>query len=283
MSYRTIRNFKIKIINLYKNIKEDYYGNEPILFDGIDVEFPEHDPKPTFFIELAKLSFEQTKGSLFGEIKNFTTQQNISGLPTSINLNGSNLDFAESINFSGLINHVNDNDIEDNLSLTIRKQKINGTKYKIIEDWELNISNGTIDRKFEINIHNGNIEGELKLNFVETSIGSNYLGEKNIIINSIDSVLIKISNFYVDIDISGTPGDYNTSIKSNLDNIVDKAVRNIVKNEANKVNDIITQVISAKTEELIKGIESEIKQLSLEILQVDDILNEAKKILKELP
>ncbi len=268
---------------VYKNLKEDYYGNEPILFDGIDVEFPEHDPKPTFFIELAKLSFEQTKGNLFGEIKNFTTQQNISGLPTSINLNGSNLDFAESINFSGLINHVNDNDVEDNLSLTIRKQKITGTKFKIIEDWELNISNGTIDRIFEINIHNGNIEGKIKLNFAETSIRSNYLGEKNIIINSIDSVLIKISNFYVDIDISGTPGDYITTINSNLDNIVDKAVRNIVKNEANKVNDIITQVISAKTEELIKGIESEIKQLSLEISLVDDILDEAKNILKELP
>lgn len=267
----------------YNNLKEDYYGNQPILFDGIDVEFPEHDPKPTFFIELAKLSFEQTKGNLFGEIKNFTTQQNISGLPTSINLNGSNLDFAESINFGGLINHVNNNDVEDNLALTILKQKITGTKYKIIEDWELNISNGSIDRIFEINIHNGKIEGKLKLNFVETSIGSNYSGEKNIIINSIDSVLIKISNFYVDIDISGTPGDYITRINSNLDNIVDKAVRNIVKNEANKVNEIITQVISAKTEELIKGIESEIKQLSLEISLVDDILDAAKTILKELP
>ena len=121
------------------------------------------------------------------------------------------------------------------------------------------------------------------MSFVGTSIGSNYLGKKNILINSIESVLTNISDFYVDIDILGTPGNYKTTIISNLDNIVDQAVRNIVKNEANKVNNTITRIINDKSEELIKDIESEIKQLSLEISKVDNILYEAKKILNELP
>jgi uncharacterized protein (TIGR03545 family) len=267
----------------YKNLNEDYYGNEPTLFDGIDVQFPEHDPKPSFFVELAKLSFEQRIGNLSGEIINFTTQQNISGMPTSIHLSGSNLDFAESVNIRGLINHVNSKSIEDEISLAIRKQKINRTGYQIIEDWELNIRNGTIDRIFDINIHDGVMNGKLKLNFVGTSFGSNYLGDKNIIINSIDSVLSGISDFYVDIIISGTSGDYTTSISSNIDSIVDKAVRNIVRNEAKKVNDTITRVISDKTDKLINDIEFEIKQLALEIDTVDKILDEANNVLKILP
>ena len=267
----------------YKNLNEDYYGNEPTLFDGIDVQFPEHNPKPSFFIELAKLSFEYGIGNLSGEIQNFTTQQNISGLPTSISLSGSNLDFAESVNISGLINHVNSKSVEDKISLAITKQKINRTEYKILEDWELNIRHGTVDRIFDINIHNGVIGGKLKLNFVGTSFGSNYLGDKNILINSIDSVLSRISDFYVDIVISGTSGDYRTSINSNLDSIVDKAVRNIVMNEANKVYNTINRVISDKTDKLIDDIEYEIKQLALELDTVDNILNEANNILKVLP
>lgn len=267
---------------VYKNLKDDYYGNEPILFDGIDVQFPEHDPKPSLFIELAKLSFEQTKGNLSGEIKNFTTQQNISGLPTLIRLDGSNLDFAESVNISGSINHINVDDIKDNISIAIQKQKIDRTSYQILKDWKLNINNGSVDRIFDINIQNGNIESKLKLNFVGTSIGSDYLGKKNILIKSIESVLTNISDFYVDIDISGTPGNYKTTINSNLDNIVDKAVRNIVKNEANKVNSIITRIINEKKEVLIKNIENKIEELTLEMLKVDDILVEAKKILKVL-
>ncbi|MFC1784653.1 TIGR03545 family protein [Candidatus Neomarinimicrobiota bacterium] len=267
----------------YNKLKDDYYYSEPILFNGIDVQFTEHDPKPSFFIELAKLSFEQGVENLSGEINNFTTQQNISGLPTSINLSGTNLDFAESINISGIINHVDTNNIEDKISLAIRKQKINKTEYQIIDKWGLTIDNGSVDKIFDVNIRHGNMDSKLKLNFIGTSIGSNYQGNRNILINSIDSVITKISDFYVDIDISGTPGNYNTIFNSNLDNIVDNAVRNIVKNEAMKVNNTITQIINDKKEGLVKNIEFEIKQLASEMSRVDGILAEAKKILKELP
>ncbi len=266
----------------HKKLKYDYYGSEPILFDGIDVQFTEHDPKPSFFIELAKLSFEQGIGNLSGEITNFTTQQNISGLPTSIKLAGSNLDFAESIIFSGSINHVFTENVKDNISLVIKKQKINKTEYQIIDKWGLTIDKGSVDKIFVVNIRNGNVDGQLKLNFIGTSIRSNYLGNRNILINSIDSVITKISDFYVDIDISGTHGNYNTTIKSNLDNIVDNAVRNIVKNEAMKVNNTITQIINDKKEGLVNDIEFEIEQLTSEMSKVDGILAEARKILKEL-
>lgn len=268
---------------VYKKLKDDYYGSEPVLFDGIDVKFPEHDPKPSFFIELAKLSFEQTIGNLSGEIKNFTTQQNISSLPTSIKLEGSNLNFAESVSISGLIDHVNIDNIKDQISIVVQKQKIEQTTYQIVDNWELNIANGFMDRNFDIVIHNGNIKSKLNLHFTGTSINSNYLGGTNILINAIDSVLTKISDFYVEIDISGTPGNYTTIINSDLDNIVDKAVRNIVRNEANKVKIAITRIINDKKEVLIKDIEAKIEQLIMEIPKVDEILAEAKKILKELP
>ncbi len=267
-----------------KKLKDDYYGSEPILFDGIDVQFSEHDPQPSFFIELAKLSFKQATGNLSGEIKNFTTQQNISGLSTSIKLDGYNLDFAESVNISGLVDHVNESEINDNLTVSVKKQKINKTEYQIIKDWKLNIHNGSVDKIFNINIHNGNIISKIRFQYIGTSINSSYLGEVNsIIISTIDSVLTKISDFYVNINISGTPSNYIITIKSDIDNIVDKAVRKIVQDEANKVRNIITQIINNKKEVLIKDIETKIEQLTLEILKVDDILDEAKKILKVLP
>ena len=267
----------------YNKLKNDYYGSESIAFDGIDVQFPEHDPKPSFFIELAKLSFEQSIGDLSGEIDNFSIQQNITGLPTSIKLDGYNLDFAESINVSGLIDHVNENDINDDLTIKIQKQVIGNITYQIIDDWMLKVSNGSVDKIFDIKINNGKIKSSLKLNFVRTSINSSYLGGDNILIGTIDSILTNVSDFFVDIDISGTAGNYITTINSDLDNIVDKAVRNIVQNEASKVNNTITRYINNKKEILIKDIETEIETLTLDLLKVDDILNDAKKILNKLP
>ena len=266
----------------YKNLKENYYGSEPILFDGIDVHFPEHDPKPSLFVKLAKLSFNQKGDDISGEIKNFTTQQNITGLPTSIILNGTDLDFAKSMSISGLINHVNVDEVEDDLSIEIKGQKINQTKYKIINDWELNINNGLVDKIIDLSIQDGNINSNLRLNYIGTSISSSYSGNKNILINSIDSVLSTISNFYVDVKISGTPGNNKTAITSNLDKIVDKAVKNIVTNEAIKVNNTIMQIVNDKKDKLTNTLELKIEQLTLELSQVDNIINEAKNLLKEL-
>jgi len=266
-----------------EKIKDDYYGSEPFSFDGIDVQFPEFDPKPAFLIELAKLSFEKSLGDFSGEIKNFTVQQNVLGLPTSIKLGGDNLEFANSININGLINHINKDDIKDDFSISIDKQKLNEQNFDILKDWNLSIGSGFVSKDFDVKIHNGKVVGNIGLDFIGTSFASNYSGDNNIIINKIAMVLQNVSNFNVDVNLSGTSGHYATKISSDLDNIIDNAVTEIAIQEANKVKNTISNIIDKKKTALIQKYNSELETLSKEKTRVVDLLNEAKKILRELP
>lgn len=267
----------------FEKIKDDYYGSEPMAYDGIDVQFPDFDPKPSFLIELAKLSFENEYKNLSGELNNFTIQQNVLGLPTLIQLSGKNLDFASSINISGIINHIDKEDIKDDLSILIDQQKIKKHDFPILDNWNLSLSNGFVDKNFKVNMHNGRINGSVGFNFEGTSFTSNCSGDKNIIINTIESVMQNVSHFNVGINITGTLSDYSTIISSDLDNIIDKAVTEIALKEADKVKNIISKSINEKKESLIQKYESEFEKLTIEMTQVDKILDEAKKILREIP
>ena len=268
---------------VYKQLKSDAYGTEPILFKGIDVHFPENDPQPSFYIELAKLSYTKSASNIVWEMNNFTTQQNITGLPTTIKFDGQNLDFAESLHVFGSINHVDKNNKKDDLKVSIKGQKFKEQDFQIVDNWGINFDNGEVDKSFLINIHHGKINSKLILKYKGISITSNYTGDKNLLISSIDSVLKKVSDFYVELNISGVPGDYSTTINSNLDNIVEKAVRKIIDDEANKVKNTITRIISDKKEILIANIETEIEKLTLELVQVEELHSKAKNILTELP
>ncbi len=268
---------------VYKQLKSDTYGTEPILFKGIDVHFPEFDPQPSFYIELAKLSYIKSASNISWEMNNFTTQQNITGLPTTLKFDGYNLDFAESLNIYGSVNHIDKNNIKDELKISIKRQKIKERNFQIVDNWGISFNNGEVDKNFLINIHKGKINSKLNLKYSGISINSDYSGSKNLLITSIDSVLKKVSNFYVELNISGTPGDYSTNIQSDLDYIVEKAVRKIIDDEANKVKNTITRVINDKKAILITNIESEIEKLTLELAKVDEIHNQAKKLLAELP
>lgn len=268
---------------VYKQLKSDTYGTEPILYKGIDVHFPEFDPQPSFYIELAKLSYIKSASNIVWEMNNFTTQQNITGLPTTIKFDGYNLNFAKSLNIFGSVNHIDKNNINDDLKVSIKGQKIKMQDFQIVDNWGISFTNGEVDKSFLINIHKGKINSKLNLKYSGISINSNFTGSKNLVISSIDSTLKRVSDFYVEINISGAPGDYNITINSDLDNIIEKAVRKIIDNEANKVKNTISRIINDKKAILITNIESEIEKLTLELVKVEELHANAKKILYELP
>ena len=213
----------------YKELRNGYTGSESLLHNGIDVQFPDFNPQPSFLIKSADISLTHSLGNFHGELKNLTNQQNITGLPMSFIVNGHNLPFAELISLNSQINRVSLNDKKDDLSMQIIGHKINEKQFKIIKDWNLKLSNGIVDRTINLSIVNGRVKSNIKFNYKGTSIISDYRGEPNRIVSIIDSVLAKINNFYVDINVDGMLTDYKLNISSNIDNLINTAVTNIAK------------------------------------------------------
>lgn len=267
----------------YNKIKENHYSSTPLTFDGIDIHYSEHDPKPNFLIDLAKLSFVKSKKDIDGEIKNFTFQQNITGLPTQISFNSYDLEFANSLRFKASIDHTNQNYIKDDLFIDIGKGKIKESSINILDNWQLSISNGFVDKEFDIKIHDGKIIGGADLDFSNISFISKYSGDENVIIQTIGSVLQDVSNFAVNVKIDGSPGDYQTIISSDIDNIIDRAVTNIALRESEKVKETIQSHFDKQKNELLKTYDIMLAVLQDQFTQTQKLENEIKTIMKKLP
>lgn len=266
----------------YQKIKKDYEASQPLNRTGLDFQLHEVNPKPDFLISLAKLSFAKAYQNYSGEIKNFTFQQNISSIPTTFNINGNILDFAESVQLDGSFDHINKERIKDELSVSINKSAIKNRAYPISKIWKLEINNGFIDRAIDINFENGTISGGIKFNFYNTSIRSFYNGENNQIINSIEDIFSQVSDFFLIIDIDGPIDNYQITISSDLDKIIENAVVGIAEQEAEKIINKIKTKLEEQHRDFLKQYNIQLDLLRENLTQINSINEEMNAILRIL-
>jgi len=267
----------------YEKINDDYYSSKPLTFEGIDIHYTEQNPKPNFLIELAKISLTKSQKDYSGQLNNFSFQQNITGLPTTIDISGINLKFADSFDFKVNIDHINENSKNDAFQLLLKNQKINELNFSLLQDWEMTISDGMVDKNFNVNFLNGKIVGGVDFNFSNTNVVGKYSGDNNIIVNAINSALQNITNFKVNVKIDGTTDDYDTSITSDLDSKIDQAVTSLARQEAEKVKSSINSMISDKRDLLLEEYKNKYTDLLKEFIKSSDIKNELARILRKLP
>jgi len=267
----------------YQELKNGMQGSESILNDGIDVFFPELNPMPEFLIKHAQISIDNSIGKLTGELNNFTRQQNLSGKPISISLSGRNLNFADAVNVTATINRINQHESVDKLSVSIDNQQVTPKSIKIKDNWILQMENGLVNRKITVGIHNGKISGNLRFDYSGVSLKNVIDGQENQFISKINSVLSNIAEFYINVNISGTVFGYETKISSNIDNLIDSSVRDLIRVEAQKIEKIINEKVDLLTKELIIQIEEELEKLLQKYVKYNEISTEMKKILRQVP
>lgn len=267
----------------YEKIRDDYYSSKPLTFEGLDVHYKENDPKPNFMIELAKISLIKNKKDYFGQLNNLAFQQHITGLPTSINLSGTNLEFADAFNLMVNIDHVDLTNRMDDFQLTLINQKFDEFKIGLLKDWEMTLMDGSVDKNFSVNFLNGKIGGGLNLSFNNTQFVSTYTGDNNKIVDALNSTLKDITDFNINVNIDGTTNDYTAGISSDLDSKINSAVTSLAEQEAEKVANSINSMINDKRDLLIEKYQMKYDDLYKEFVKSSDVKNELAKILRKLP
>ncbi len=276
-----------KLLPIYdygnQKIKGDHSASRPLNYEGLDIRLQEFDPQPDFFIKFAKLAFAKTDQDYHGEINNFAFQQNITGLPTTVAIEGNNLDFAESIQFNGSVDHIESDRIRDEFSLSIGRGKFANKKFSILDNWQLELDGGFIDQDYNIIIKNGKIKGSIKLKFHSTTFASLYNGARNKIINSIESVITQVNNFDVVVNIEGMVSNYDLKLSSDLDDRINNAVAALAIQKAEEIKENIRSAINNEREKFVKRFNIQFNKLQNNLVQVDMLDAEIKRIIGELP
>ncbi len=222
--YRTISPYLKKGEEKQKETEEKGYRLE-----GRYVKYKETNPYPDIVIQKGKLSLVAFNSNIEGNILNFSDNQKIYGKPFKITFKSNNSKYFESFLFDGIFDRTKQIS-KDSFTFEV--------KDLISQDLEIKNFVKFTDNKINLNgnmkiLNEQNIQGVIKLIFEKT---------KPVVITDenakrlVEKLFEGINRFYLAVNISGNINSPKISFKSDLDEMVAKRFRNLVKEKVQKVN-----------------------------------------------
>ena len=222
--YRTISPYLKRGEEKQKEIQEKGYRLE-----GRYVKYKETNPYPDIVIQNGKLSLVAFNSNIEGSLLDFSDNQKIYGKPFKITFKSNKSKYFESFLFDGIFDRTKQIS-KDSFTFEI--------KDLISQDLEIKNFVRFTDNKINLNgniniLNEQNIQGVIKLVFEKTKPVA-ITGENTK--RLVEKLFEGINRFYLAANISGIIDSPKISFKSDLDEMVAKRFRNLVKEKVQKVN-----------------------------------------------
>ncbi|MBC8287544.1 MAG: TIGR03545 family protein [Nitrospinae bacterium] len=236
-----------KMISPYLNQgkKSSREQQEYVRGKGIDISFAKASPYPDFLLKHGDLSLILFDTEVKGEVKDLSDNQTVYGKPAKLNFqSGKNQNF-NSFALAVTMDKTGPQSL-DSIALDMQ-----GLNLKNVGQAELKDGSAKINGLLTI-IDENNLNGIFKaeLDGVALSIPQQ---EGNELANTIAQSLSSIDRINISVEISGTIENYQLDIKSNLTEIVSKAVKKALAGKMKGFESSLMSAIQAKTGDVLSG------------------------------
>lgn len=204
--------------------KESQEAIEPPRGSGRFVYFNDEDPSPEFLIRKARANAFLGQGESQGEVaflgQYITNQQYITGKPSVITAEASELSDTDSIDMRLVVDHRSA-DTVDTFSMQLKGQNLNDLTLSKSESMPLALNDAKLDATSNIELRGEQLSGTFKSRFNNTKLISEGTSS---IAKEISEVVKGVQGFAVDAAIDGTLASPGFDISSDLDRILKEAV-----------------------------------------------------------
>lgn len=233
-----------KMISPYLNKGKTSAEQVYVRGKGIDISFVNASAYPDFLLKHGNLSLSLFDTEIKGEIHDLSDNQRVYGKPAKMNF------------------HSDKNEIFDSFALDVTMDKtgpisqdtlvvnVKGLNLKSTGHAELKGGSATISGKLTIT-DESNLKGgfEIRLDKVALSIPK----QEGALVNTIAQSLSNIDQINISIGISGTIENYNLDIKSNLSDIISKAVKKVFAGKMKGFESSLMSAIQSQTGDALSG------------------------------
>ncbi|MFC1555329.1 TIGR03545 family protein [candidate division KSB1 bacterium] len=231
---------KINEYTGYYEISRDYAGKllptekveSPPRFKGQNISFPDRRKWPEFWIKKVVISGESPIGQnensilLSGDAENITSDQKKIGSPTEIKLNGeksngreyeldAKLDYTQEIS-------------EEAFNINFRGISLNNTALGKNDMLPEKIDKGNMNVETGITLKDGKIEGVISILANNLEINYENLNTADRLTKIAAEIIQGIGTFTLETRFSGSPGNLNLSMSSNLDELFSNRFKDII-------------------------------------------------------
>jgi uncharacterized protein (TIGR03545 family) len=232
-----------------ERVKERKKGSEvvkPVRGKGANVRFKEYEPLPDFLIRTARVSMEIPAGSIEGQIRNITPDQDVLGIPLTYNFSGENLKGLQSVKLNGALNHVNPSSPIDTANLDVSGYQAGDLSLSDSPQFPIALKKASADFNANAVLSDQTLKANLLADLKSVEISTGAKKDDSPLAKAMASSLSDVKRFYVKADISGTLKDYNMRLSSDLDRVLKDAVGKQVKTQAARLEKELKAGISEK-------------------------------------
>jgi len=222
----------------------------------VDVHFKEAHPLPDFLIRRTKVSVNLDLGNLGGTVHNITTDQPTLGKPTTFTFSGEQLKGVKSVTLEGALNHVAPADSNDQMTVLAKGYELTNLVLSKDAKWPVALTKGLGDMKINAELKGQALaaQGGAQLSGLHLSAGQE--GDTNPLTKALSSAVKDISQLALQADVKGTLEQYDITVSSDLDRIVQNAAGKMVNELATKFGAELQSAISAKIAEPMKQLKT---------------------------
>jgi uncharacterized protein (TIGR03545 family) len=222
----------------------------PLRSKGLDVRFQEKNPVPDLLIRQAHLDAKLEMGKFTGQINNITSHPQIVGKPLTFKFLGRKLQRVKDINLMGTLNFVQPKSPHHSAKLTIRGYQIQD--FLIGADTlDLAIKQAAADVGLDFNLKDAMTNARLTANLSKLTFGAPKVRSSELAAAVIDAIR-DTQNIGLKATLSGREPDYKTSLKSDIDGVIQKAAGRLVKRQAAQLETRLRTALNEKLSTPIK-------------------------------
>ncbi len=216
---------------------------------GTNVRFREFNPLPDFWIKKIKVTFSHPSGDLAGTISDVTSNQKIIGRPTRYAFSGEKMKSFERLDLEGEFSTLGEGGAVNKATLKVSGYGLDNLALSKSADFPVAINQATADYTLGSLISAGGFHADFEGAFSGVTIESGRKEGGGRLVRALSSSLSEINAFSITGRVSGKPEDYNITLRSDIDELLQKAVGDTVKKERARFEEEMKRKLEAKVRE----------------------------------
>jgi len=243
-------------------------------------EGDEKAPPPYFLIRQLHIDALLNTGKFTGKATDITSVPELIGKPTTFKLLGRQLEKIKSINMSGTIDLIQPDNPKHSVKMLVQQFAFQNLNISDSETLPLAIAKAMADVNLDLNLSGQKLDAlvNAQLEGVQMAIQKAAGSELN---TALAEAIESVTRFGLTTLIQGTNPDYVTKIESDIDQVLQQAVAQIVRKAGSRLESQLKSAIFEKTTGPINGAKSELKGMDALNSQLTQRSNLGTALLKD--
>ncbi len=228
---------------------------KPVRGKGVDIKFKEFEPAADFRIRSMLAGVTTASGTVEGTIEEISSDQSISGKPTTFKFESKSLTDGSNISSIGSFDHVKPGSAEDEIYFSMSDTPVSGMKLSDSAELPITVKSGRGSVEVYAKMRTGGLlNAKAEYVITKANIEADASEGASKMMAAVGRTISSLNAISVSAKATGTLDDYDIDISTDADDALKNAASGLMKEEAKKYEAKLKAAIDKHTAPALAGL-----------------------------